>query len=345
MDQNEEKVFEGVQDLCEARLIRSKQALSSYNAKDIADLTFLYFIALTILKKDFSTASIAAGYAKHTMRFGNWDGWRFSYNDLGMLIHTLFGKNNQVDKLKDANANQMFMKKIRLNDQEVKNWLRDTARGIDRTNRDRRFMLNLEKNLGIDNSNYRSMRRLAPEWQTLSHGERSLVMTRLLQAFRIRARKSELFKVLETMAKANKLEIKNAKNPEDAYKEKTSLMKKAAMAAGLSLGAVGLGAAHGAWKAKKKDQARNWKVREEEEADLELDEVYETSSAGSTSAGGIASVAAPGGYVRRTPTPDYQRLRKNDKNKKDYGMAITSDPMLTNGEKDQKARQAKKTSK
>lgn len=259
-----------IQTLCEARLVRNKSMLSSYNAKDVADLIFLYFIALTIMKKDFESAAVASGYAKHAMRYGNWDDWRFSYNDLGILIHTLFGKKNQRDELRDKPENEIFFRKIRFNEQEVKNWLRDVVRGIDRTNRDRRFLLNLEKNLGIDNSNYRSMRRLASEWNELQRETKALVMTRLLQALRIRARKSELLPVLTAMARAENLELQDADNPEaEGNQNRTNRIKSAAKSAGLTVAAGAAGAAFGHWRAKKKAEKRrasyNRRLYEDEE--------------------------------------------------------------------------------
>lgn len=330
--------------LCEARLIRTKNMLGSYSAKDVADLIFLYFIVLTILKKDFNAAPIAASYAKHTMRTGDWSSWRYSYNDLGMLIHTLFGSGDASSFLKDEKSNEIFMKKIRFNEQEAKNWLRDVVRGLDRTNRDRRFLLNLERNLGIDDSNYRSIRRLASEWQTLSHGERSLVVTRLLHAFRVRARKSELFMTLEALAKANNLEIRGATNPEVSSDKKDSLFKSAVSGTGLALGSAGIGASFGAWKAKKKADARRagYERLEEEELDFdEYDDLSESASSGATSSGAIAALpqAMGSGYISRQPV-DYSRIR--NKAKKTGGMAVAPNPMFQNGEKDKEERKKSK---
>jgi len=331
--------------LAESKLIRSKQMLGSYNAKDVADLIFLYFIVLTILKKDFNSATIAAGYAKHTMRTGNWDSWRYSYNDLALLIHTLFGKDNTASFLKDQEQNATFMKKVRFNEQEAKNWLRDVVRGLDRTNRDRRFLLNLERNLAIDDSNYRSMRRMSSEWTTLTHGERSLVVTRLLHAFRVRARKSELFRVLEAMAKANNLEIKNAKNPEVSSDQKDALFKSALSGSGIALGAMTLGAAHGAWKAAKAAEKRRAGYDKKMEEDLDLDEyddVSESASSGASSAGAIASLpqGLSSGFISRQPIT-YDRFNKKAQNKTG-GMGVAPDAVLQNGDKDRKKRKNEK---
>jgi hypothetical protein len=318
--------------LCEARLIRTKNMLSNYNSKDIADLIFLYFLVLTILKKDFNAAPVASNYAKQALRSGNWDAWRFSYNDLAVLIHSLFGKPSQIDQMKDPEKNAKFFSKIRFDEQEVKNWLRDVVRGIDRSNRDNRFLLNLERNLGIDNSNYRSIRRLVPAWQTLTHGERSLVVTRLLHAFRVRARKSELLPLLDALAKMQNLEIKDAVNPE-ILSSKSSLLSRAAAYAGLAAGAIGLGVAHGIWKAKK-----NAERRKQEYDAIKENEIAESASAGATSAGAVASVPSSfngpaQGYVRRTDPVDYTYLRRDDKNKKTGGMAIAPDPIIQRGQK------------
>ena len=230
--------------LCESRLIRNKQMIETYNARDIADLIFLYFIILTILKKDFAGAPIAGAYAKHAIRFGNWDDWRFAYNDLGALIFTLFGKNKSAVTLKDPEASEMLMKRMSFDETLTKQWLRDVVRGIDRSNRDRRFLLNLERKLAIDNTSYKAIRRLASEWTTLSKSQRRLITTRLLQALRVRARKSELLRIIEAMARSSDLEIKGANNAEldkngNPIEDKRSkALKRAAAAAGITLGGV-----------------------------------------------------------------------------------------------------------
>jgi len=243
--------------LCESRLIRSQHQIEAYNARDVADLIYLYFIILTILKKDFAGAPIAAGYAKHTMRFGNWDTWRFAYNDLSALIHILFGKNGQRDKLRDPKESEMLIKKLRFDETLTKAWLREIVRGIDRTNRDRRMLIQLEQGLSIDNSSYKAVRRLATEWTTLTKSQKRLVITRLLHALRVRARKSELLRVIEAMARTQDLEIKDAANSEDpGQAEKTSALKKAAASAGIIAGVAGLGVFTGIKRAEAKAKAR-----------------------------------------------------------------------------------------
>ena len=243
--------------LCESRLIRSQHYIEHFNARDVADLIYLYCIVLTILKKDFAGAPIAASYAKHTMRFGNWDTWRFAYNDLGALIHILFGKDGQRDRLRDPKESEMLIKKMRFDETLTKAWLREIVRGIDRSNRDRRILIQLEQGLVIDNSSYKAVRRLATEWTTLTKSQKRLVMTRLLHALRVRARKSELLKLIETMAKTQDLEIEDANNTEDpGQQEKTSALKKAAIGAGLVTGAIGLGAFTGLKRADAKTKAR-----------------------------------------------------------------------------------------
>src|SRR5690606_22641112 len=83
----------------------------------------------------------------------------------------------------------------------------------------------LENSLNIDRSDYKSIRRLVTEWQNITDQARSLAVTRLLLAFRAKARRSELLPVLEKLAKIKKYEIKGAKNPEKEGTTSGDLLK------------------------------------------------------------------------------------------------------------------------
>ena len=104
----------------------------------------------------------------------------------------------------DKEASALFLGDLRINVPQLKEWLRLTAKGIARPSVDSAFLFRLEKQLKIDNSQYKSARRLASDWGNLKHGQKTLVITRIVQALRARAVRSELMPVMMKLAKEKK---------------------------------------------------------------------------------------------------------------------------------------------
>ena len=57
----------------ESSLFASFSSVNRYNARDIADLTFLYFITLHVLRVNWHSAPLARQYAQRTMSHGGWE--------------------------------------------------------------------------------------------------------------------------------------------------------------------------------------------------------------------------------------------------------------------------------
>jgi len=205
-----------INDLTESKVFPSSHSLSRYNARDLFDMTLMYFCALCVIKNQFEFAPVAGRYAMLAHKSGNWDKIVFSANDLAILLHVLLGEGATADaardKLADPEESAMLFKKLNIQGSLVQRWLKQVAAG-ENTN-DARFMWQLEQALVVQDSNYRSVRRLVQEWTDLSSEEKALVMTRLLQYFRVKAPKSELRRFLESIARSEKLELKGVVNVE-----------------------------------------------------------------------------------------------------------------------------------
>ncbi len=183
---------------------------SKYNAREIADLTLMYFVGLTILKNEFSTATKAGFFARRTLLAKPYTKINKGSTDLSVLLHVILGHGS---KLKNASASKMFMRNITLNEYSIDHFLRNVAVNTIDQKFDARFLLHLDRALKTQNMAYRSVRRLAQEWATLDATDRQLVMTKLLHFFRAKAPNAEIRKQLERLAKTNKFELK-VKNTE-----------------------------------------------------------------------------------------------------------------------------------
>ena len=193
-----------INELCESRLVRTKKQIKKFTAKDAADLTFLYACTLVILKNEFKYAPIAMSYATKTKMFSNWNVFRTNGTDMYVLLNSLIGTDDTNTLFSDQEASQVFRNSLKINQPQLKAWLAYTGKGkVDRTI-DGQFLYRLERQLRVDNAQYKAIRRLSVDWPNLKHGQRTLIITRTMQAFRMRARRSEFMPILMKLSKERK---------------------------------------------------------------------------------------------------------------------------------------------
>jgi hypothetical protein len=243
----------------ESSLLRSLSAASRYSARDIADLLLLYSIALHILRCDFEAAPFAQDYARHTISYHDWNHVRLSNTDLYQLLNILMAQQAEwTNRLKNHKASDLLLRDIYLDPVDVRQFLQNISKGGFNPTQSGRMLLHFEQDLRTEVSNYRSMRRIAADW-TKSHvttEDKSLVVTRLLQAMRHKALQGDLLRALEDLARRQQLELKDVCNPETGGNcgaaptalapvgaKPPSLLKQLAVGAGLGVGAYLLGKA------------------------------------------------------------------------------------------------------
>ena len=240
----------------ESSLFKSLSTASRYSARDIADLLFLYMLALHILRCEFESAPQARNYARTTLSLNNWDHVKINNTDLYQLLNIMLAQNPAwATSLRNPSASHLLLSDITLDDHTVKQFLQNIAQAGFDADRSGRLLLKMEQQLRIAVTNYKSMRRIAADWMHShvdSHAQ-SLVVTRLLQALRHRAVRGDLIVPITDLAQRNKLEIKGACDPETgsncastataAAPAQPSLLKQLAVGAGLGVGAYLLGKA------------------------------------------------------------------------------------------------------
>ena len=226
MSNNQETKFGFISNLNESRMYRTKQSVVGTNARDMADFAFMNMLAVYILSKEYDFAPAMQGYAKRTMMFGNFSAYRQTGTDLYIALNSL--QNN----------------KISLPDQKIKVFLRQIMTGRPVLNPSA-FFLALERGLDIQSSNYRSVRRLAQDWDRLNGMQKSLVVTRMLQFFRAKALRSELYTYIRDMSRTQGLEIKGAGNAEDPKARGVDTLKSVAANVAVAAGGFAAGRAFG----------------------------------------------------------------------------------------------------
>ena len=236
----------------ESNLLRSLSDVGKYNARDMADLAFLYLIALHILRVNFDSAPMAQKYAVQSQST-DWSFSKPSGTDLYQLLHILIEQNKSwIGSLKNPAASQTLMGDLQLDPMDVKRFLNNVHQEPYNTDLARRLLLRFESQLRIQNSNYRSVRRIAADWLSdlVTTEAQSLALTRLIQAMNHKAIRGDLRHALEQMATQQKLLLTTACNPETGQNcaattepRQGSLLGTLAKTAGLTVGAYLLGKA------------------------------------------------------------------------------------------------------
>ena len=191
--------FEFIGGLTESTLVRSKHALSDFAGRDIADAIFIYFLSLEILRHQEPKATIAGVYANNTLRFGGFDKFRTSANDLYVLLHVLLGDQSEDARtfLKQKEASIKFLDQIVIHPTVIKNYLRDVQNQYDKSARV--FFLSLETRLKINDPILKAIRRRVVDWQSLDQTEKEITVRRLSRAYRSKLMKSELRRMIDQL--------------------------------------------------------------------------------------------------------------------------------------------------
>ena len=164
-------------------------------------------LGLQILKYESGGQPVASNYIRSAITT-SYDYWRSGKNELYLLIYLLIGRNSFDEQplLKNGQGDVDFLRNVRINKQNLTRFLRSTVSGHYDVGSDRRFLLEMESGLRITDSYLKNIRRVAANWSIQSRTTKKITLTRLLQLFRSRARRSELLPYLESLAVAMNME-------------------------------------------------------------------------------------------------------------------------------------------
>lgn len=218
----------------ESQQYRTKTAIATSNAREVADFAFMDLIGLWILFNEYEFAPAAIEYADKTSMFGRFTGYRQMGTDLYMNLHILTQK--RTDLLSTEN-DEVLLDKIDLDSDIVIRYLKQISKNRITDSMVRITLQRIEQSLHISDSNYRSVRRLAQNWSSLHTAQKRTVLTRMLFFYRSHARRSEIYMLLSELAKSKNLVDPDAKDPENRIGVGTALaVTGAAMAGGYIAG-------------------------------------------------------------------------------------------------------------
>jgi hypothetical protein len=202
--------FGFVKDLNESRMYRTRQQAQNADMRDVLDFAFLNIITLWILYNDYNNAPFAKRYAAETYKYRNFDVYRQSSTDLYVAL-------NQIKTGASSSSKEAIQRsKVNLPEDKLRQFFISLSSGNNFPGVNA-MLLQLERSLDIQNSNYRSVRRIAAGWTSATSSQKKLAVTRLLQYYRANAFKSELYLPLKKYAASNSMELSGV---QDAEKKK-----------------------------------------------------------------------------------------------------------------------------
>ena len=223
-----------ISELNESKMFRSKNRVEGTSSRDMADVAFMNMLSLYIMSQTYDMAPAAAAYAKRTMKYGN----QFKYQQGGTDLHIALSslKNGMGVGVK----NQMQTAKLNIPEMQIRQFLKNIEAGR-KIPSPETFFLKLERGLDIQNSNYRSIRRLVQGWPRLNNMQKSLVITRMNQYYRANALRSELYSYIRDIGRTQGLQIRNAGNAESPRMRGSDTIAKIAGATAAIAGGYALG--------------------------------------------------------------------------------------------------------
>lgn len=242
--------------ISESRLLPNLSRIHKYSARDVADLAFCYMLALHMCRQEFETAPWVRTYAHNTQDAQGWQHTNLNKTDLHQFLNVLIAQPHSWRAyMKDHAASDLLMQEIHLDADLVNRWLRNLYSMHFDPELSGRLLMQIERDLKIQTSNYKSMRRILSDWH-LDHVDtdaKRLVMTRLLQVLRSKASTGDVMQKVNLLSRERKWEIDHACDPETGRNcdvtatmtptKSPSLLKQLAVGAGLGVGAYLLGKA------------------------------------------------------------------------------------------------------
>lgn len=175
--------FEFIQELSEARLFRNPTKVNAITSSQLADN--FYNAVLAVQTMHLTDPKAAQKYASNTFLGGS-EGWRSSGSDLHNMAYMLENPEHFREKV----STDRFVTFPKL---QYKTWLRNLTNGKVDKEFDRRFLLRLQKDLGINNIGLKSARRMLADWDTADMTERKTAAARIFQGLNHNLKMSDIF--------------------------------------------------------------------------------------------------------------------------------------------------------
>jgi hypothetical protein len=196
-----------LQYVSEARIVRRQSDLGRYTFQEITERIYLSFLTLSLLKNFSQTAGFVKSYGANTLTYGEFTRVRGTANDLHNMLAIVAGDPSVVEKLANKNQAMALRQRQSVPVLAIRRYLRSFKN-------DYQFLTQLESALGINNLDYKNLRRAISDYPKLDSKRKQLTTTRLLQALKAKLPGTDLQRKAQEFANKQKLELDNVVDAE-----------------------------------------------------------------------------------------------------------------------------------
>ena len=148
------------------------------------------------------TTGFVQSYSTATLSYGSFDRVRTTSNDLHNMLAVVAGDPAIANKLANKNAAMALRQRQTVPVLAIRRYLRDFKGAY-------AFLTKLESALGINNTDYRNLRRAIADYSNLSTPRKKATTTRLLQALKAKLSGTDIQRKTQEFADKQKLELDN----------------------------------------------------------------------------------------------------------------------------------------
>ena len=206
--------FEFLNDLTEARMTRNSNNQRMLTYTDCKERAFLIIMMMQAMRHYRQYRDIVGHYAHKTVMYREYDRLRVDGSDLYNLFYFITGDEKALGKLKNPGSAKTERRRVLLSVGNVNGYLRRMKRREKPESVDDKDLFQLERELGIINSDYKTLRRRLSTFSTDTQKERELTITRLLFAGRAKLSDSDFLHHFTKLALDKNLEDFTKTDPE-----------------------------------------------------------------------------------------------------------------------------------
>lgn len=194
-----------IQELHEARLTRNQQNVRVLTYTDCCERMYLSLLALELLRRFPRYVPAVKEYARKTGSYAGFDMFRMASTDLYNFIYFVNGDEAALNKLKDPGAAMQMRKRTTIPTMAINRYITKLSHGNAISDAAALF-ISIENSIGLQNQEYKQVRRNITNFDTLSTPVIKKTVTRLLIAARAKLRTSDIIDDLEKLAVERDLE-------------------------------------------------------------------------------------------------------------------------------------------
>jgi hypothetical protein len=178
----------------EGKVIRRHSDLQRFSFHEVTERIYLSFLALTLLRATDQGRSFTNLYADQTMAKGTFDQVRMVNNDLANMLAIVAGDPDITKKLKNKNQAQAMRQRQPVPVMALRRYLRTWEEPF-------KFLVTLERSLGIQDANYRNLRRAISDFRNLNSRNKIKVADKLLQYLRSKLPNTDIARKVQEIVK------------------------------------------------------------------------------------------------------------------------------------------------